>query len=84
MQRDSSQVATKGGQDWKKRSAYLECQRKHWERAIALVMSVAMEMKETCPARWRCTLFRRIRSSKSILNYVMSSTISGDVVGGRL
>lgn len=59
----------------------LECWRKHWERAIALVMSVAMEMKGTCPAGWRCTLFRRIRSSKSILNYVMSSTVSGGVVG---
>lgn len=58
----------------------LECWRKHWERAITLVMSVAMEIKGTCPARWRCTL-QEDQEFQELLNYVMSSTVSGGVVG---
>lgn len=50
-QRDSSQVATKGDKAGGRGAPIdrLECRRKHWERAIALVMSVAMEMKEAHP-----------------------------------
>lgn len=70
-QRDSGLVATKSLEEEAQLWIESRVLKETLERAVAPVMSVAMEMKDVCPARWGCRLSRRFGSSKIILSYTM-------------